>query len=132
MKLIGTVSRFCWLKSRLIRWSQSWGDALFLPPESKARILRDAYGVPHIYGRTDVDVAFGFGYAQAEDHLIAMLKNFRQARGRLAEVEGASALELDEMALRWRIHSVAGERYGNISEGRGNISRLLWGDQSLY
>ena len=93
------------------------GDSLFLPPEGKARILRDAYGVPHIYGRTDVDVAFGFGYAQAEDHLIAMLKNFRQARGRLAEVEGASALELDEMALRWRIHSVAGERYGNISEG---------------
>ena len=41
------------------------GDSLFLPPEGKARILRDAYGVPHIYGRTDVDVAFGFGYAQA-------------------------------------------------------------------
>ena len=92
------------------------GDALFSPPEGKARILRDAYGVPHIYGRTDVDVAFGFGYAQAEDHLIAMLKSFRQAKGRLAEVEGNSALELDEMALRWRIHSVAGERYGNISE----------------
>ena len=92
------------------------GDSLFSPPEDKARILRDAYGVPHIYGRTDVDVAFGFGYAQAEDHLLQMLKNFRQARGRLAEVEGASALKLDEMALRWRIHSVAGERYGVISE----------------
>lgn len=92
------------------------GDTLFSPPEGKARILRDAYGVPHIYGRTDVDVAFGFGYAQAEDHLLQMLKNFRQARGRLAEVEGASALKLDEMALRWRIHSVAGERYGDISE----------------
>ena len=92
------------------------GDSLFLPPEGKAHILRDAYGVPHIYGRTDVDVAFGFGYAQAEDHLLQMLKNFRQTRGRLAEVEGAPALELDEMALRWRIHSVAGERYGNISE----------------
>ncbi len=92
------------------------GDSLFSPPEGRARILRDAYGVPHIYGRTDVDVAFGFGYAQAEDHLLQMLKNFRQARGRLAEVEGASALKLDEMALRWRIHSVAGERYGDISE----------------
>ncbi|MDE2698273.1 MAG: penicillin acylase family protein [Gemmatimonadota bacterium] len=64
------------------------GDSLFSPPEGKARILRDAYGIPHIYGRTDEDVAFGFGYAQAEDHLLQMLKNFRQARGRLAEVEG--------------------------------------------
>ena len=92
------------------------GDSLFSPPEGKARILRDAYGVPHIYGRTDEDVAFGFGYAQAEDHLLQMLKNFRQASGRLAEIEGASALKLDEMALRWRIHSIAGERYGDISE----------------
>ncbi len=92
------------------------GDSLFSPPEDKARILRDAYGVPHIYGRTDVDVAFGFGYAQAEDHLLQMLKNFRQARGRLAEVEGTSALKLDETALLWRIHSVAGERYGDIPE----------------
>ena len=92
------------------------GDSLFSPPEDKARILRDAYGVPHIYGRTDVDVAVGFGYAQAEDHLLQMLKNFRQARGRLAEIEGDSALKLDEMALLWRIHSVAGERYGDIAE----------------
>ena len=92
------------------------GDSLFSPPEGKARILRDAYGIPHIYGRTDEDVAFGFGYAQAEDHLLQMLKSFRQARGRLAEVEGTLALKLDEMALRWRIHSVAGERYGDISE----------------
>ena len=92
------------------------GSSLFAPPEGKARILRDSYGVPHIYGRTDEDVAFGFGYAQAEDHLLQMLKNFRQARGRLAEIEGTSALKLDEMALRWRIHSVAGERYGDISE----------------
>ena len=92
------------------------GNSLFSPPEGTARILRDAYGVPHIYGRTDVDVAFGFGYAQSEDHLLQMLKNFRQARGRLAEVEGASALKLDEMALRWRIHSVVGERYGDIPE----------------
>lgn len=92
------------------------GDSLFSPTEGKARILRDAYGIPHIYGRTDEDVAFGFGYAQAEDHLLQMLKNFHQARGRLAEVEGTAALKLDEMALRWRIHSVAGERYGDISE----------------
>ena len=31
------------------------------------RILRDAYGVPHIYGDRDVDVAFGLAYAHAED-----------------------------------------------------------------
>ena len=92
------------------------GDSLFSPPVGKARILRDAYGVPHVYANTDADVAFGFGYAQAEDHLLQMAMNFRQAKGRLAEVKGASALKSDEIALLWRVHNVAGERYGDLSE----------------
>ena len=89
-------------------------DSLFLPREGKARIIRDGYGVPHIYGGTDADVAFGFGYAQAEDHLIPMLLAYRQAAGRLAEIKGRSAVESDHMALLWRTHAVAGERYGSI------------------
>lgn len=92
------------------------GDSLFSPPVGKARILRDAYGAPHVYANTDADVAFGFGYAQAEDHLLQMAMNFRQAKGRLAEVKGASALKSDELALLWRVHNVAGERYGDLSE----------------
>ena len=92
------------------------GDSLFSPPVGKARILRDDYGVPHVYANTDVDVAFGFGYAQAEDHLLQMAMNFRQAKGRLAEVKGASALKSDETALSWRVHDVAAERYGDLSE----------------
>ncbi len=91
-------------------------DSLFVPPAGQARILRDRYGVPHIYGETDVDVAFGFGFAQAQDHLIPMLLNYRAAGGRLSEVLGQGALESDYKALLWRIHSVAGERYGSISE----------------
>ena len=34
-----------------------------------ARIIRDGYGVPHIFGKRDADTAFGFGYAHAEDDL---------------------------------------------------------------
>ena len=33
----------------------------------EASIERDQYGVPHIYGETDADAAFGLAYAQAED-----------------------------------------------------------------
>lgn len=92
----------------------SLGDSLFLVPERKARIFRDAFGVPHIYGQTDFDTAFGFGYAQAQDHLLEMLYSFRQARGRLAEIKGKDYLEQDYRALLWRIHSVAGSRYGEL------------------
>ncbi len=87
-----------------------------MPASGRARIVRDTYGVPHIFGKTDPDVAFGFGYAQAEDHLIGMLLNYRSAQGRASEILGEAFLEADCKALLWRIHSVAGERYGSIPE----------------
>src|SRR3546814_227250 len=31
------------------------------------RIARDAFGGPHIFGRTDADVAYGVAFAHAED-----------------------------------------------------------------
>ncbi|MBB29322.1 MAG: hypothetical protein CME25_10535 [Gemmatimonadetes bacterium] len=90
------------------------GDSLFVPSSGRAHIIRDRYGVPHIYGETDADVAFGFGYAQAQDHLISMLLSYRGAAGRLSEILGESALESDTKVLLWRIKGVAGERYGTI------------------
>ncbi len=91
-----------------------YGDSLYRPPEGRARILRDRYGVPHIYGQRDVDVAFGFGYAQAQDHLVSMLLNYRAAAGTASEVLGPGHLESDARALLWRIRSVAVERYGAL------------------
>ncbi len=98
-----------------------FGDSLFVPSAGRVRILRDRYGVPHIYGETDVDVAFGFGFAQAQDHLLPMLLNYRKAGGRLSEVLGRTALESDYKALLWRIYSVAGERYGSIPDPTRNL-----------
>ena len=99
---------------------EALGDSLFLVPENKARIFRDAFGVPHIYGQTDLDTAFGFGYAQAQDHLLEMLYNFRQAKGQLSEIKGKAYVDLDHRALLWRIHSVAGSRYGDLPEQSRN------------
>ncbi|MCW5977796.1 MAG: penicillin acylase family protein [Bryobacteraceae bacterium] len=55
-------------------------------------IYRDAYGVPHIVGETEEATFFGYGYAQAEDHLERMMIQYRDAQGRRAEVEGFDAL----------------------------------------
>ena len=40
----------------------------------EVEIIRDQYGVPHIYGKRDVDVAFGLSYAHAEDDFKTMRK----------------------------------------------------------
>jgi len=91
-------------------------DSLLTPLEGRARILRDDYGIPHIYGQTDADVAFGFGFAQAEDHLIEMLLCYRMAKGQAAEILGPDFVESDFKSLLWRIDHVAGEQYGSIPE----------------
>ena len=38
-----------------------------LQPGTETEILRDSWGVPHIFGRTDADVAYGLAYAHAKD-----------------------------------------------------------------
>ena len=73
---------------------------------SRVDIIRDDYGVPHIYGRTDADAVFGMLYAQAEDDFPRIERNYVWAIGRLAEVEGESAIFSD---LRARLYMTVDE-----------------------
>lgn len=59
------------------------------------KIIRDKWGVPHIYGHTDEEVAYGLAWATAEDDFKSMQENFLTARGRLAEVKGKDGAIMD-------------------------------------
>ena len=58
-------------------------------------IIRDNWGVPHVYGKTDADAVFGLLYAQSEDDFNRVETNYILAAGRMAEVVGPSALYAD-------------------------------------
>ncbi|MBM3852442.1 MAG: acylase, partial [Verrucomicrobia bacterium] len=58
-------------------------------------IIRDDWGIAHVYGRTDADAVFGFLYAQAEDDFPRIELNYINALGRLAEVEGEAEITRD-------------------------------------
>ncbi len=58
-------------------------------------IIRDDFGVPHVFGKTDADAVFGLLYAQCEDDFPRVERNYVWAIGRLAEVEGEEALYSD-------------------------------------
>jgi len=58
-------------------------------------IIRDTWGIPHVYGKTDADAVFGVMYAQAEDDFNRVETNVLNAMGRLAEAEGESAMYRD-------------------------------------
>src|SRR6185295_9121138 len=48
-------------------------------------IIRDNWGIPHVYGKTDADAVFGVMYAQAEDDFNRVETNYLNSMGRLAE-----------------------------------------------
>ena len=58
-------------------------------------IWRDDWGIPHVYGKTDVDTVYGVVYAQAEDDFSRVEMNYINALGRLAETEGERAIFRD-------------------------------------
>jgi acyl-homoserine-lactone acylase len=58
-------------------------------------IIRDDWGIAHVYGKTDADAVFGMIYAQAEDDFNRVETNYLNAMGRLAEAEGESKIYQD-------------------------------------
>ena len=62
---------------------------------ARVEIIRDDWGVPHVYGKSDADAVFGMIYAQAEDDFNRIEMNYLNAMGRMAEAEGESAIWSD-------------------------------------
>lgn len=76
-------------------------------------IIRDHYGVPHIYGKTDADVVFGLMYTQCEDDYNRVEENYLDALGRLSELLGESYFYQDVRAKMYADTLVAKENYLN-------------------
>ena len=79
-------------------------------------IIRDNFGVPHIYGKTDADAVFGLLYAQCEDDFNRVEQNYIWATGRLAEVEGEDAIYSDLRAKMFMTEDEAKANYDNSPE----------------
>ncbi|MVM35598.1 acylase [Spirosoma sp. HMF4905] len=73
-------------KAEIARWQQQ---------AKQVTITRDTWGVPHIYGKTDANVVFGLLFTQCEDDFGRVEENYITSTGRLAEVEGESAIYHD-------------------------------------
>ena len=58
-------------------------------------VIRDDWGIAHVYGKTDADAVFGMIYAQAEDDFNRVETNYIIAMGRLAEAEGEGKIYQD-------------------------------------
>ena len=73
-------------KAEITRWQQQ---------SKQVTIIRDNYGIPHIYGKTDADAVFGLLYAQCEDDFKRVEMNYIDKLGRISETAGEKELAAD-------------------------------------
>lgn len=74
---------------------QTKGEIRLAGLGASAEILRDRYGIPHIFASSMEDANFALGFVHAQDRLWQMEMSRRVAAGRLAEIVGVSGLETD-------------------------------------
>ena len=80
----------------------------------KTTILRDEFGVPHVFAPSPEGAAFGSGYAQAEDRLEELLRNYRKAEGTMAEAFGPDWVWHDYRQRLWGHRRVAERHYPEL------------------
>ncbi|OQP67174.1 penicillin amidase [Niastella vici] len=92
-------------QEEISRWQQQ---------AKQVTIIRDKWGIPHIYGKTDADCVFGLLYAQCEDDFKRVENNYIDILGRSAEIQGEKNLYTD-LYTRLLIDSAAAIRDYNRS-----------------
>tara|TARA_B100000029_G_C17590896_1_gene962448 strand:+ start:686 stop:2773 length:2088 start_codon:yes stop_codon:yes gene_type:complete len=85
-------------------------------------IHRDNWGVPHIYGNTDKDVAYGLAYAHAEDDFKTIQDVLLALRGKSASIYGKKNAPIDYLVGLLKVWKTVEEYYEtDISEEVKNI-----------
>ena len=76
-------------------------------------IHRDSWGVPHIYGQSDKDAAFGLAYAHCEDDYKTIEEVVLALRGEFASVKGYKYAPIDYLVGLLKIWETVNEKYDN-------------------
>ncbi len=81
----------------LASWEPFFAHAAASPAGEvyQAEIIRDEFGVPHIYGARDADVAFGVAVAHAEDDFFTLQDVVAMSRGRYGAIAGEDGAKVD-------------------------------------
>ncbi|ALK99550.1 penicillin amidase [Massilia sp. WF1] len=93
----------------------------------RVTILRDKWGIPHAFGKTDADAVFGMVFAQAEDDFNRVELNYINAMGRLAEVEGEREIWRD---LRMKLYIDPADMQARYAASPAWLKKLMngWAD----
>jgi acyl-homoserine-lactone acylase len=100
----------------LATWEPHFASAATLPSARaySAEIIRDEFGVPHIYGKTDADAAFGVAVAHAEDDFFTLQDVVAMSRGRYGAIAGEDGAKVDYVYHLIDARGTAEANYPNL------------------
>ena len=131
----------------MMNWPFSWILILLwtLPSLAAAdggiEILRDTWGIPHVFADTDAGALYGLGYATAEDRAFQMTYSLRIIQGRLAEVVGEvpqlnrneTSVDHDRKMRTFGFHRAAQRTAANLdAETRGLLQAYCDGVNDYF
>jgi len=98
------------------RWPKTEGTRCIEGLHGDVEVIRDRFGVPHVYAKDEHDLFFAQGYVHAQDRLWQMELSHRVGHGRLAAALGPAALPLDRFVRTLGIPRIA-ERHWAAMDG---------------
>ena len=100
------------------------GFILYLPAFPQQRIqpknieiVRDSFGVPHIFADTDAEVAYGLAWAQAEDDFASMQEPMLPVKNLMGRVQGKKGAAGDYAFALFRCREITEEKWNTLSPG---------------
>jgi acyl-homoserine-lactone acylase len=78
-------------------------------------IVRDSFGVPHIFAKTDAEVAYGLAWAEAEDEFESMQQLLLPVKGLMGKVMGKKAVAGDYAFALFRCKEITEEKWNTLS-----------------
>ena len=108
----------------LMTWEPFFAPRPAPPPfrAYAAEITRDEFGVPHIHGKTDADVAFGVAWAHSEDDFATLQDVLAMTRGRYGAIGGADGAQVDFALHLLDARGTVRRHYGELP---GDVRALL-------
>ena len=82
---------------------------------AKIDIVRDSFGVPHIFAKTDAEVAYGLAWAQAEDDFKSMQEVILPAKGLMGGVMGKQGAAGDYAFALFRCREITEEKWNTLT-----------------
>jgi penicillin amidase len=119
LAIAASISLWIYLRSTVPDWSGKIEINSLIEP---VHIIRDHYGIPHVYAENEEDIYFAAGFIHAQERFFQMDVSRRYAGGRLAELIGRKSVTSDRKMKNLQLPGIAREEWNSASTA---VKRLV-------